>query len=69
MKVPLICDMCDTNNHETLYEGWFRHPASLNAYTKGTATAGLLQKLQVCEACAKRSINNGRSCATSLPTK
>ena len=68
MKKPLVCDMCDTDDHETLYDGWFRHKAAFNAYARGTATAGLLQRLQVCKSCAELAISNGRACATQLPT-
>lgn len=43
-----LCTKCDD-----LYDGWFRHPHSIDPYFKGTATAGLLIRRIACDECVK----------------
>lgn len=63
-----ICDSCGTEpKDDTLYEGWFKTPESLNPFAKGTVSAGLIQRRRVCVVCAKNAIDSGLACAKEIP--
>lgn len=59
-----ICDNCEDDTQNILYEGWFRTVAALNPFAKGTASAGLLQIRRLCEKCVKEFKERGLACAT-----
>lgn len=60
------CEFCG-EEQETLYEGWFRTDAAFNEFSKGTASAGVIQKKRACKACVEATINSGVALAKSIP--
>lgn len=56
-SIDFRCDMCDTEA-DTLYRGWFYTNAADNPWAKGTVSAGVMRKLNVCYNCAKKSGRN-----------
>lgn len=54
METPFICDNCNDDSCDTLFEVWARTTASLNPFAKGTVSADILQLRRLCIGCVTR---------------